>query len=123
MMRRASILGFCLTLAAMAPLPLSACAVLANLPAECQPEPDCAAMGMKEAAVEVAAAASDSCCQISGAADQTAKKEPLPRTATGPLEEAPANETRIEFEVAVVSVPEVLATSPPQQSLLCVFLI
>ena len=125
MLKRASALVICLMLALLAPLPLSACAALAGLPAECQPEPECAAMDSMEACATMAMQMdSTSCCQVSAAPlPQAQQKVATPDISADPLPvlHLAVAVVQPDFDAAAVSWNE---HSPPDvQSVLCTFLI
>lgn len=113
--------GLALVLAAS--VPVSACAMLAGLPAECQPDPHCAEMASADPDVVIAAGATPQpCCQI--AAAPTAES----RQGKAPEKNAARTEMAVKPALVLFATREKAALlpisgSPPSQSLLCVFLI
>lgn len=123
MSKRASALVLCLTLVFLAPLPLSACAMLAGLPAECQPQPDCAAMDTMEACATMSMQMDmTSCCQVSDAPLPQAQQKVSTLDVCAdalPVLHPGAAIVQPDFHVTAVSLNE---HSPPDlQSVLCTF--
>ncbi len=127
MLRRLIFVAICLSLAGMAQLPLTACALLAGLPGECaQPvsEQHCNQMDRMSPLQEVKVASDPSCCRVTQA--------PLPE-AQGKADapEAGAKAVLAESFVVLPARPIESANSadctilspPNRQPLLCVFLI
>jgi len=124
MLRRSLIFALCLSLAALAPLPLSVCAALAALPSECQ---ECQQMGVAEPAGAPHTDFDPACCQLTAA--------PLPEAVAGAAKTLAAfasvdvDSVRLSTSVSVAQEIPVRsdlfpAFSPPdRQPLLCVFLI
>jgi hypothetical protein len=87
MLRRILICGLCLSLAWMAALPLSVCALAANLPADCAEPPisssshDCGEMAMQAAHPALAVETGDSCCAKTAA--------PVPESLAGGVKFVP----------------------------------
>ena len=128
MVRRVISLGLCLGLVALGPAPLSACAMLANLPADCGPAPaqssDCEQMDMHHPAQEVRANLNASCCQITRPAPDAAtaaKKTTAPELVTVPIDAEPVS-LEARANPAPAASPQ-LASPLERQSLFCVFLI
>jgi hypothetical protein len=126
--RRAISLSLCLGLLALGPTPLSACAMLMSMPAECAP-PEAPAMceGVQHEAEQTAIAAGDAtdCCRLSAPAPEAV---PLPKAAalTG------LAATSLDTELSISNLPRAafssgadasLACSHSEQARLCVFLI
>lgn len=126
-LRRGFIFVVALSIAALAPLPLSTCALLASLPGDCTcptPPSRCDHMGMAETQPALAGHSDRSCCRVTA--------EPLPEAqskAPAPLDSGvPAIVvSRVpvirpcEYSQLVEVFPE--HSPPDQQPLLCVFLI
>ena len=121
MLRRILLVVLAAGLAAAGPAPLSACALMAGLPAECQPMPECLQMDMPDALM---AGMGTSCCQVSAV--------PLPeqRANAAPPVLGAATERIERASVPAVYSPVFIPTdfsdsfSPPDtQPLLCVFLV
>ena len=127
MLRRPIIVAICLSLAGMAQLPLTACALLAGLPAECaQPVSvqHCNQMDRMSPPDEVKVASDASCCQVVQAPLPEAQgKADAPETgAKAILAESFAVLPPQRIESASSAASRIL--SPPElQPLLCVFLI
>lgn len=127
MVRGNVIFALCLSLAALAPLPLSACAMLAALPAECalsNAQSHCEQMGMTATAARLEAQPNLSCCRVTPAPlPEVQNKASVPDAGTSPV--------RADVLVYGPIFPADLAAtdlspriSPPDlQALLCVFLI
>jgi hypothetical protein len=133
MLRRILSLALALSVAILAPLPLSACALLASLPGDCSrpvAKAECgdASMagmpGTVDTNLQLTAPADRSCCHVTAA--------PLPEAQSQPP--APTVNALPVLAVALYGLLDptprrVFASSPPgisppeQQSLLCVFLI
>jgi hypothetical protein len=130
MFRRVVIVGLVLSLVAFAPLPLSACALLASLPGDCFcPEPrsicDHMNMDMAQPDTHVAAHPDRNCCRVTSAPLPEAQAKAPTAAAVGmpvvavaaALPPAPPMRLLPAFEAS-------LDISPPDsQPLLCVFLI
>lgn len=109
-------------LALLGPVPVSLCAVLGNLPADCIPTPHCETMGSQASDAKLSAP-TDDCCAVSSA--------PLPeRQVNSPapvasLELVAAPEFVVEaLQTEVVAImPRARSAPPDLQSALCVFLI
>ena len=121
MLRRISFLVLAAGLAAAGPAPVSACALMAGLPADCQPMPDCSKMDMPDAVV---AGMATSCCQVSAA--------PLPeRQAKVAPPAMGAAAERVERAAVPAMRPADFFSSdfsggfspPDTQTLFCVFLV
>ncbi len=124
MFERGLTFALCLSLAALVPVPISACAALRDLPAQCQPQPDCQQMGMAQPTTSVEASSNSSCCRL-----REAPVPQLPSKVSVP--DAAAHVASVQHSLAddlkpqEQSAPTALETpSPPdRRSLLCVFLI
>ncbi len=127
MLRRFIIIAICLSLAGMAQLPVTACALLAGLPGECsQPasEQHCNQMDRMSPPDEVKVASDPSCCRVIQA--------PLPE-AQSKADAPEAGAEAVPSASFLVLPPQPIGTadsvgsrilSPPNlQPLLCVFLI
>ena len=115
-----------LALGAMAPAPLSACAMLAGLPGDCQPKPHCEGMVEEQPAARLEARCDMSCCQVTSAplpqASGTVKKASTPEAGVTLDMPEPLLLPATPFVRAEASPPREI--SPPErQALLCVFLI
>ena len=111
-------------LVAVAPLPVSACALLAGLPADCQPQPHCEQMDAAAPLTSIESAPGQSCCQLSGA--------PIPQAQTKVstpdfAENLPSDVQPVLFshgsEVFFPATHSDDVSPPDRQPLLCVFLI
>jgi hypothetical protein len=141
MQRRILVSMLCLSLASLAPMPLSACAMLMALPTECAPAladkaPQVShcehtmvsgTQADENAATLQANTSQLPCCQLTSAPSPdasagAAKVKVVP--ANAPLTNAPqANTTKI-FDRAAARAEHQQFTSPPdRQPLLCTFLI
>lgn len=109
-------------LALFGPLPLSLCATMAGLPADCEPTPHCEMMAIEQPAVALTAPVED-CCQLSSAPLLEGQvKAPAP-AASLELVAVPALGAQVvEAETPVANLP---ARPAPLdlQAALCVFLI
>ena len=126
MVKRANSLIVVALLVLFGPVPMSLCAALADLPADCTPAPHCEAMGQSmgnDPADATLTATTGDCCTVSSA--------PLPeRQSNAP---APVASLELiatpEFAVeaaqaeAVAVTPRARSAPPDLQSALCVFLI
>jgi len=105
------------------PAPMSLCAAMAGLPADCVPTPHCANLGDDAQPIEQATAPGDECCTVSGAPLPEAQvKAPasfvsLEAIATPkvPIQPAEANYTS--------ETPRARSAAFDLQAVLCVFLI
>jgi hypothetical protein len=128
MFRRAIIVGLALSLVAFAPLPLSACALLASLPGDCScpgPRSMCDHMDMAQTGTYVASHPDRNCCRVTVAPLPDAQAKASTAAAVGmpvvavvaALPPAPPMRLLPAFEVSANISP------PDPQPLLCVFLI
>jgi hypothetical protein len=130
MFRRVVIVGLALSLVAFAPLPLSACALLASLPGDCScpgPRSICNHMNMdmSQPDTHVASHPDRSCCRVTSA--------PLPEAQAKAPTAAAVGMPVVAVAAALLPAPPMrllpafeasLDISPPDsQPLLCVFLI
>ena len=105
---RITALLLALAVGAMAPAPLSACALLAGLPADCQPKPHCEGMSGEQPAAKLEA--NLSCCKVTSA--------PIPQ-ASGTEKKTGAPEISATLDtlqpLAVAETPFVRAEASPSR--------
>ena len=124
MLQRSLTFALCLSLASLAPLPMLACALAAGLPADCQPQPHCLAMGMTVPVTSLEAGFDSSCCELSAAPlPQAHAKAYAPGVAAEGVRD-PRSVTR-DAQPAHASAPNPLerVSTADRQPFLCVLLI
>jgi hypothetical protein len=124
LMRRSVALAAVMTLLAAGPLPVSACALMVNLLADCQPQPECHTVPATKPDSTLDTPTGHDCCALSGSPRLPAK-DPPPAPA-GPVSlVAQTREQPCLADIAVFnpfsSVVPILPSNP--QARLCVFLI
>ena len=127
MLRSSVIFGLILGLAALAPVPLSVCALRAGLPANCPvcgSHADCEKMRMPTTGAKLEAPAGQSCCHVAvEPLPEAQSKAPAYATAILPARTvAPANVLVLARQF-ISSAPSPNLSPPDLQPLLCVFLI
>ena len=133
--KRVLISVLCLSVASLAPTPLSACAMLMALPANCAPEAK-AANPASHCEQMATPPGSDTdlyanpsalpCCQVSSSPTPDAGSGAAKTTVSSPvasLRDATLHSATIVFERATAASPVQFPSPPDQQSLLCTFLI
>jgi hypothetical protein len=124
MEKQALALVAAVAIVAASPLPVSVCALLANLAADCQPMPDCHSMPAGSPDSTLAAGGRHDCCTLSDAPPLPAKQKEVsvPVKVLQPAAE-PSEQTTVS------TASDFTAPSPPIvcpsdfQASLCVFLI
>ncbi len=124
MARRSIALVAAIAVVAMGPLPVSACALLSNLAAECQPEPECHSAPRQAADSELSAAEIQDCCVLSQAPALPATDKGTAPVAAFALVPARESEVLPAADLKGFSYTSLSIVCPPDfQTLFCVFLI
>jgi hypothetical protein len=122
MTRRASTFALIAALALFGPAPMSLCAAMASLPADCVPAPHCAEMASEQPAVRLSAGA-DNCCTVSSAPlPERQVQNPAPAVSLETVA-APEVFAAIASSEAPAAMPRARSAPSDLQSTLCVFLI
>ena len=125
MLKWATILTASLALL-LGPHPMSVCAVLAGLPADCIPQPEnhCNPTQKPDSPPAKNSSTDLSCCQVAAApAPSASNKIELSAAALPPLETAAHWQPDLSISRSPISEVEPDRSPPDRQSLLCVFLI
>ncbi len=123
-MRRSVALAAVITLLAAGPLPVSACALVANLLADCQPQPECHTVPATRPASILDTPTGHDCCALSGSPLLPAKDPTIAPAGPVSLVVQTLEQPRLA-DIAVFnafsSIVPILPSNP--QARLCVFLI
>ena len=116
--------ALCLSLVALASLPVSPCSMLAGLPAQCQPRPHCLETGKQEPLTSVEAPGELSCCQLSETpVPQAQDKAPAPQITANVVRDRQMSAAATRPARAHALNAFESASPSDRQPLLCVFLI
>ncbi|GEM_PF-3019940 len=123
-MLRAVALAAMMTLLAAGPLPVSACALVANLLADCQPQPECHTVPATAPTSTLETPAGHDCCALRAAPQPLFKEPSTPQTAAAAPLVIPASESLAASHTqAPVALAQVRVLPSDFQAHLCVFLI
>ncbi len=124
MLRRNVALALCLSLVALASLPVSPCSMLAGLPAQCRPRPHCLETGKQEPLTSIEAPVELSCCQLSETPVPQAQDKPAAPQITANVARDPQVSAADTRPARAHDLNAFESASPPdRQPVLCVFLI
>ena len=122
MIRRISAFLLVAVLVLFGPAPMSLCAAMADLPADCIPTPHCETMGSEPADSMLAAQAEDCCVVGSAPVPERQVNAPAPAVSLQPAPAPQPVAPVVEAETAEVA-PSARSAPTDLQSTLCVFLI
>lgn len=123
-MRCTVALAAIMTLLAAGPLPVSACALVANLLADCQPQPECHTVPTTVPTSTLDTPAGQDCCALRAAPQPLSKEPSTPLTsAVAPLALTTSENPSASRTQAPAAWAQVRVLPSDFQAHLCVFLI